>query len=179
MTDYLSPIALAYTLIKDTIIIANRRPEIIRKREFQQKIIFIQKSMIEVINNGQKIFDFIKVVNKSDTSENPELIRNIKFLASSQIRSIEKLSQSLSDKTWSKMFALLMPDLRRHVHDPMFLKGKRLRLLLRVDNFDYKELRKLYNEAYLQKGEEIIEELRRTADEVAQIIRAKIPLEDL
>jgi hypothetical protein len=175
----LSPISLAYTLLKDTITIAIRRTEVIRRKEFQEKIIFIQKSMLEIINNGQKIFDCIKIANKADEPKRLEVIKDIKFLAASQLRAIEKLSRALSDKTWNMMFKLLMPDLKKHFHDPMFLKGERLRMLLRVYDFDYEKLKNLYDEAYFQKGEEILDQLRRTADEVAQIIRAKIPIEDL
>ena len=179
MSDYLPPISLIYTLLKDMIKIAIRRPEVIRRKNFQNRIIFIQKSMLEITNNGQKIFDYIKIENKADESKRLELIRDIKFLAASQLRAIEMLSRSLSDKTWNVMFELLMPDLRKHFHDPMVLKGERLRMLLRVDDFNYEELKNLYNGSYFQKGEEILDQLRRTADEVAQIIRAKIPLEDL
>ena len=179
MADYLSAIFLAYTLLKDTIKIALHRPEIVKRKDFQEKIKFIQRSMIEIINNGQTIFDLIRRSKTADAGSRRDIIRDIKVLAKSQIGAIEQLRRALGDNTWSRMFELLMPDLRGRFHDPMFLKGERLHLLLIIDDLEYDELVNLYREEYFKEGQEILDKLRQTSVEVAQIIRAKIPVEDL
>jgi len=89
------------------------------------------------------------------------------------------LRSALTDHTWYKLFELLMPDLRTKINDPMFLKGERLKFLLRVDNLSYEQLDELYDEQYMIKGREILGQLKMTSQEVSQIIREKIPLEDL
>lgn len=179
MADYLSAASLAYTLLKDTLLIAFKRSEVVRRKDFQQKVITIQKSMLEIIDNGEAILDRIEMVRSVSQVKQIELINEIKVLAASQVRTINNLRSALSDGTWYKLFELLMPDLRAKFHDPMFLKGQRLLFLLKVDNLSYEQLDELYNEQYMIKGREILSQLKETSREVSQIIREKIPLEDL
>jgi hypothetical protein len=48
-----------------------------------------------------------------------------------------------------------------------------------VDDLSYEQLDKLYNAQYMIKGREILGQLKKTSQEVSQIIREKIPLEEL
>jgi len=81
MADYLSAAALAYTLLKDTLKIAFRRPEVVSRKDFQKKVITIQRSMIEIINNGEAILDRIERVRKVPQPNQIEVINDIKALA--------------------------------------------------------------------------------------------------
>jgi hypothetical protein len=179
MEEYLGPISFAYTLLKDTIVIALKRQEVVENKEFQRKILSIHNLMFEIIDNAEKIFDLISSIKTSETNEQHDTILKIKALAHSQTRAIEKLGNGVYDDTWFKLFRHLMPDLRKKIHDPMFIKGERLRILLRTDDLNYEELRNLYNDSYLHEGREIIENLKATSEEVSQAIKAKISLKDL
>ena len=179
MEEYLGPISFAYTLLKDTIVIALQRQDVAQNKDFQRKILSLHNSMFEIIDNAEKIFDLISLVKSSETNEQHETILQIKALAHSQTRAIEKLSNEVYDDIWFKLFRHLVPDLRKKIHDPMFIKGERLRFLLRTDDLNYEELSNLYNDSYLNEGREIIENLKGTSEEVSQAIKAKISLKDL
>ena len=179
MDDYLGSISFAYTLIKDTIVIALQKQDITQNKNFQRKILSLHNSMFEIIDNAEKIFNLISSVKGSDTNEQYETTLQIKALTYSQTRAIKKLGNEVDDDTWFKLFRHLMPDLREKIHDPMFLKGERLRILLQTDDLNYEELNSLYNDSYLKEGREIIKKLKGTAKEVSQGIKAKISLEDL
>lgn len=177
MLEQFGNLLSAIGLLTDALKMASDKKDQSTKKDFQRKVVAFQFLLLELIETADEIF---KLINEAKSADKPhETIKGLQHLAYSQNHTIYKLIQLVEDREFQQIIDLLKPSLRAEVINQLHSKRSRIRLVLRVDDLEKKELQELYTEQYHQKGVGIINELKVCTEEIATLIRENMKFEDL
>ncbi len=129
MIEYLGPVISLYKLITDSLKSLYDKGKVKKKKHIQRKIIEIQLSLEDIIDNAQEILSLIKR-NAEKKSFSKEEIDVLKRLLYSQRHRLHLLLAHLRDDTSEEIMKLFAPNIRRRIIDLVHIKGGAIEYLI-------------------------------------------------
>ncbi len=132
MIESLGPLVSVFKLFLEGISKAAKTIKSSKNKAFQRKIIEIQLSLEDIIENAQYLLSLIERSSQSHKNENKELMEDFKDSLYSQLSRIYIIMDQITDNTSEKILKLFAPDLRRNIWDLANMKMGAINLVLRA-----------------------------------------------
>lgn len=158
MIEYLGPVISLYKLIIDGLKSVYDKSKGEKKKDVQRKILQIQLSLEDIIDNAKEILSIIKR-NTYKKEFSKEEIAVLKRLLYSQRHRLHLLLYHLSDDTSEEIMKLFAPNIRRRIIDLVHIKGGAIQhLLFDLHRFDEMQIPYTNTAMYKWSHDRFIEE---------------------
>lgn len=129
MIEYLGPVISLYKLIIDGLKLVYDKSKVEKKKDVQRKIVEIQLSLEDIIENAQEILSIIKrnAEKKKFDKEEIDVLRRLLY---SQRHRLHLLVDHLHDDTSEEIMKLFAPNIRRRIIELVHIKGGAIQHLI-------------------------------------------------
>jgi len=134
MLESLGPVISLFKLLLEGLSKASKSIKTNRKRNIRRKIIEIQLSLEDIIDNAQEIFSFVELCSHK-TRVNKSIVRDLESLLYRQHHRIDILLIQISDPNSDELMKLFAPDIRRNIIDLIHMKRGFIQEVLRTVSY--------------------------------------------
>lgn len=150
-----------------------------QKNRIHRKIITIQIILENIIDTAEQILSIINIHIEGDSKLDKNTKNKLKNLTSLQRNNLVELLVTLRDDTSEYIFKLFAPQLRRNIIQYIHIKGGRIeKLIWNLDQFESRNLKKLYNVEHYKEGIELLSQLKNCSKDLSNFIKSHINLEE-
>ncbi len=115
MIEYLGPLVSLFKLFVEGISKAGKTIKSSKNKAIQRKLIEIQLSLEDIIENAEHLFSLIERSTGKTQKENRVLVEDFKAALYAQIERIRIFMNQITDHTSEEILKIFAPDLRRNV----------------------------------------------------------------
>lgn len=115
MIQYLSPLVSLFKLLVEGISQVSEKIKPSRHRGVQRKLIEIQLSLEDIIENAEHILSMIERSTRSTQEENRRIVIEFERMLHVQLRRIHILMDQVTDDTSQEILKVFAPNLRRNI----------------------------------------------------------------
>ena len=130
MLESLGPVISLFKLLLEGLSKASKSIKTNKKKSIQRKIIEIQLSLEDIIDNAQEICSFVERCSHK-TRVNQNMVRNLESLLYRQHHRINILLDQIRDPNSDEIMKLFAPDIRRNIIDLIHMKRGFIQEVLR------------------------------------------------
>ena len=130
MLESLGPVISLFKLLLEGLSKASKSIKTNKKKSIQRKIIEIQLSLEDIIDNAQEIFTFVERCSHK-TRVNQNIVRDLESLLYRQHHRIHILLDQIRDPNSDEIMKLFAPDIRRNIIDLIHMKRGFIQEVLR------------------------------------------------
>ena len=131
MLESLGPVVTLFKLILEGLTKATKTIKSTKKKALQRKIIEIQLSLEDIIDNAQEILSIFEYISHK-TKVNENTLRNLEGLLYRQYDRIYILMEQINDHGSEEIMKLFAPDIRRNIINLIHIKGGFIQEVIRT-----------------------------------------------
>jgi len=147
MIESLGPLVSLFKLLMQGIAESWKAIKTSRNKAIQRKIIEIQLSLEDIIENAERLFVIIEKSREKDQKEDRELLEEFKSALHAQIQRLNILIDQITDHTSGEILKLFAPDLRRKISLLIHTKMSAIYIVLR-GMYDIQEKTTISNKGF-------------------------------
>ena len=160
----------------------NGSSEILKKGEKKKiigRLVILKINLEDIIDTSEDIFTSIEKIKHSRKTSKKDL-KILEDKIRNQSRNLHNLLFNFRDPTIEKILKTFNPQLRRDIKDYTHIKKSRINyFMFDLSNFNVNEIRNKYDEEYLRKGYNLLDELKETSANFTSYIKENASIEDI